>query len=335
MHCQRHPATMLRPLPARLDAEESSRCCPGRFACDLRIVLRFREVSPMNKIVTLLISAMVAATTFAQTPAPPADPQPQPAQAAPAPAPAPPPDAKAKPDQGVRKLSRRERKDRIKSLGEKYRQFLNDVDPIMNPAELDTFLILETDPQRDIYITEFWRRRDVAHGTTNRAFRDEYYERLQTVKEEFTNASSDRGRIFLIHGQPDERLKFDCRLLQPAEIWKYAFVPGMGHNVRFLFYKPRNGIDFKLFQAINPDEVKDLISQDEIGTDVTGANSVGRVFGPAGPATTVTNLELRCMNGDEYLCAMYQSQMNKYDLMRVFEPPQVNEEDVHKILRSV
>ena len=154
----------------------------------------------MNKIVAILISAMVAATAFAQT---------TPADAAtatrrrPHRPPAPPPDAKAKPDQGVRKLSRRERKDRIKNLSEKYRQFLTDVDPIMNPAELDTFLILETDPQRDIYITEFWRRRDVAHGTTNHAFRDEYYERLETVKEEFTNASSDRGRIFLIHGQPD------------------------------------------------------------------------------------------------------------------------------------
>src|SRR5438094_828029 len=164
------------------------------------IVLRIDEVSPMNKIVAILISAMVAAAASAQTPATPPDPQPAPAQAAPAPA----PDAKAKPDQGVRKLSRRERKDRVKNLSEKYRQFLTDVDPIMNPAELDTFLILETDPQREIYITEFWRRRDVANGTTNRAFRDQYYERLETVKEEFTNASSDRGRIFLIHGEPAE-----------------------------------------------------------------------------------------------------------------------------------
>src|SRR3954451_684192 len=167
----------------------------------------------MNKILSILISALVAATTVAQTP-PPADPRPQPAQAAPAP----PPDAKAKPDQGVRKLSRRERKDRIKNLGEKYRQFLTDVDPIMNPAELDTFLILETDPQREIYITEFWRRRDVANGTTNQAFREQYYERLETVKEEFTNASSQCGRIFLIHVEQAERFKLDCPLLQPAEV---------------------------------------------------------------------------------------------------------------------
>jgi Ca-activated chloride channel family protein len=297
----------------------------------LPIVVRIDEVSLMNTIIAVLISAMVAAAAFAQTAPPPADPQPQPAQAAPAP----PPDAKAKPDQGVRKLSRRERKDRIKNLSDKYRQFLTDVDPIMNPAELDTFLILETDPQRDIYITEFWRRRDVAHGTTNQAFREQYYERLQTVKEDFTNASSDRGRIFLIYGQPDGRLKIDCRLLQPAEIWEYTFIPLMGHNVRFLFYKPRTGIDFKLYSPIDPDATKELVSQDEIGMDVTGDGAVQRVFGPAGPGTSLTNVDLTCMNGDEFLRAMYQSQMNKYDLVRVFEPPPVNEEDVHKILRSV
>src|SRR5258707_4069614 len=32
---------------------------------------------------------------------------------------------------------------------------------------------------------------------------------------------------------------------------------------------------------------------------------------------------------------MSQSQMKKYELMKVFQPPAVNEEDVHKILRSV
>src|SRR5947209_13178713 len=110
-----------------------------------------------------------------------------------------PPDkpADAKSDPGIRKLSRRERKERIKNLGEKYRQFLQDVEPIMQPSELDTFLILETDAQREIYITEFWRRRDVAQGTTNHAFRDQYYARMDTVKEEFKNASSDRGRVYL------------------------------------------------------------------------------------------------------------------------------------------
>lgn len=286
----------------------------------------------MNKVIAIPILALLATLAFAQTPPPQPDPQPAPAQAAPATG------AKVKPalpDQGVRKLSRRERKDHIKNLSEKYRQFLTDVDPIMNPAELDTFLILETDPQREIYVTEFWRRRDVAHGTTNHSFRDQYYERLETAREEFKNVSSDRGRIFLIHGEPAERIKIDCRILQPAEIWKYMFIPSLGHNVRFLFFKPHTGVDFKLFSPIDPDAIKQLVSQDEIGTDVTGEGGVQRVFGPASPTTSVTNVEVKCMYGDEFLRAVYQSQMNKFDLIRVFEPPPVNEEDVHKILRSV
>jgi Ca-activated chloride channel family protein len=265
-----------------------------------------------------------------------ASPVPQASPAAPAPAQAAPAkDAKPAPDLGVRKLSRRERKERIKNLSDKYRQFLADIEPIMNPAEYDTFLILETDPQREIYITEFWRRRDVANGTTNHSFRDQYYERLETAKEAFNNVSSDRGRIFLIHGEPAERIKIDCRLLQPAEIWKYAFIPMMGHNVRFLFFKARNGIDYKLFTPIDPDAMKQLISQDEMGMDITGESSVRRVFGPASAGTTFTNVELQCLNGDEFLRAVYQSQLNKFDLAKVFEPPPVNEEDVHKILRSV
>ena len=99
---------------------------------------------------------------------------------------------------------------------------------------------------------------------------------------------TDRGKVYILMGPPDAR-----ETMGPAEIWKYVFIQGMGHNVRFLFYKARTGIDYRLFQAMNPDEVKDLVSQDEIGTDVTGNGAVGRVFGPAGPSTTMTNLELR------------------------------------------
>src|SRR5947207_15879437 len=93
-------------------------------------------------------------------------------------------DKPPKQDQGIRKLSRRERKDRIKNLAEKYRQFLSDVEPILQRSGLDAFLILETDAQRDIYITEFWRRRDVMQGTTNHSFHDQSYERLEVVKEQ-------------------------------------------------------------------------------------------------------------------------------------------------------
>jgi Ca-activated chloride channel family protein len=242
-----------------------------------------------------------------------------------------------KADPGVRKLSRRERKERIKNLSDKYRQFLTDVDPIMQPSELDTFLLLETDPQREIYITEFWRRRDVLQGTTNHSFRDQYYARLETAKEKFKNVSSDRGRIYLIHGEPAEMLAVDCRLIQPMEIWKYLYIPNIGHDVRFLFYVPRNGADYRLWTPYmsGNEALAELVSQDAAGTSVGPTAGVGRVFGPAAPGTSMTNLEFECKNGDEIQKAIYQTMMNKMELIKVFQPPEVNEEDVHKILRSV
>ena len=249
--------------------------------------------------------------------------------------------APAKQDAGVRKLSRRERKERIKNLPDKYREFLQDVEPIMQDSELDTFLMLETDAQREIYITEFWRRRDQLQGTTNHTFRDQYYGRLETVKEQFKNVSSDRARIYLIHGEPQEMIDSDCRLLVPVQVWKYLYIPGLGHDVRFLFYKPRNGVDYRLWipigigRGMDLESMANLVSQDAIGTDVNGTGAVRYVFGPAAPNTTMTNLEFQCKQGDEILKAVYQTQMNKLDIMKVFNPPEINEEDVHKILRSV
>jgi Ca-activated chloride channel homolog len=284
----------------------------------------------MKPLLTIFaVLALAVPNILAQTNNPPDPPKPAADQAPP------------KQDPGVRKLSRRERKDRIKNLPEKYRRFLEDVEPIMQPSELDTFLLLETDPQRDIYITEFWRRRDAMQGTTNHSFHDQYYERLEAVKEQFKNVSSDRSRIYLIHGEPSVIIDgTNCRLLQPIQIWKYAFIPGMGHDIRFVFYIPRGGYsDYRLWIPFgigdNQDSMADLISQDAIGTDLDARRAVQYVFGPVNPYSSMTNLEFQCKDGDEIIKAIYQSVMNKTDIMKVFNPPEINEEDVHKILRSV
>src|SRR5260370_30933832 len=140
----------------------------------------------------------------------------------------------------------------------------------MLPTERDTFLLLETDAQREIYITEFWHRRDVQQGTTNHRFRDDYYERLEEVKDKFKYVSSDRPRMYLIQGAPTEILDTDCdHLLQPVQIWKYFYIPTLGHEVRFLFYKPRHSNDYKLWQpgilSGQNDALADLVSEEAMG----------------------------------------------------------------------
>ncbi len=247
---------------------------------------------------------------------------------------------KKTPDQGVRKLSRRERKERIKNLPDKYRQFLEDVEPIILPQELDTFLILETDPQRDVYIEQFWHRRDVAQGTTNHTFHDIYYLRLDEAKEKFKVLSSDRARVYLINGEPTETLDVGCdRLLQPIQIWKYFYLPFFGHNVRFLFYVPRHQQDYRLWMP-TMDQITglaELVSQEIEAMSVGGPNAgVSTVFmQPAMPGLSMNRIETDCPNGDEVMKAIDQMQQNQTDLLKLFDPPPVPEEDIAKILKSV
>ena len=82
----------------------------------------------------------------------------------------------------------------------------------------------------------------------NHSFRDEYYARRDEAREKYKVLSSDRAHMFLLQGPPNEMVTPSCgRMLQPIEIWKYFYIPGMGHDVRFLFYVPRRHNEYKLW----------------------------------------------------------------------------------------
>lgn len=217
-------------------------------------------------------------------------------------------------------LSKKERKERTAKLPEKHRQFLIDVDAIVQPAERDTFLRLETDAQRDAFIDDFWRRRDIARGTTNFAAKHEYYAQLEYVKEHFAQASSDRGRIFLVHGPPAEIIDIKCsRYYQPIQVWRYERLERFGRDFRLLFYIPRFQTDYRLWQPFDLAKAQaDLVS-----------NSI------ESSGQTPQNPMLDCPNGEELVAAMAMMRAESMRIHSVFEPPAVNEEDVNRILRSV
>ena len=190
------------------------------------------------KALAAALSFALATTILAQTPAPVAAPKvEEKKQAAPA--------------DRLRKLSKRERAARTAKLGVRHQDFLSDTEPIMLGPEIDTFLTLETEAQRDSFIDDFWRRRDVAHGTTNRAFQETYYARLEVAKSQFQKVSTERAKLFLLHGPPVDVVRVDCsRLLQPIEIWKYERIPGVGSHLRLIFYKPRYSNEFRLWNPL-------------------------------------------------------------------------------------
>ncbi len=231
-------------------------------------------------------------------------------------------------NQGVRKLSRHERKERLKNLADKYHDFLNEVEPIMLPEELNTFLLLESDAQRDLYIEKFWEIRDPDTHTARNEYRDRYKELLVEAKEKFRYLTSDRARVYLVRGRPVDILKVEhCeQYLQPIEIWVYdqklAHTTG---NPLLIFYQPRvGGIDWRLWIPIAGDvaeSLKQLLS-------VQGERN--------NPYAVLQNdlIGVQCENMDVLRRAVAWTDINRFELANVFEPPQVETEDVGKMLRT-
>jgi len=247
-------------------------------------------------------------------------------------------------DPATRKLSRSERKERIKSLNDKYRQFLSEVDPIIQPEELDTFLLLESDAQRDLYIEDFWRRRAVAQRISVTEVRERYYNALQTAKEKYKSLASDRARIYIVQGPPLDVKEYgdpSCHLIQPLEVWTYGFIPSLGHDVRLIFYRPRPAGDYRLWQqsaGASAEALVDLVSSEVMAlANNEDTAAFQRVFGLSNKPECRRFLKssLECDCGEELQKLIYGGQISQSSWRNAFNPPPVNPEDVKKILHSV
>src|SRR5215204_7546391 len=108
-------------------------------------------------------------------------------------------------DKDKDKITRAERKEMraaAEKLPEKFRQWLEEVDAIITDQELQSFLALEKDYQRDAFIKRFWEVRDPYKGTPRNEFQDRYTAYLQEARARFGNLTDDRARILLLNGAP-------------------------------------------------------------------------------------------------------------------------------------
>ncbi len=104
------------------------------------------------------------------------------------------------------------------------------------------------------FVDDFWRRRDPDPSTERNEFKEEHYRRLDYANKHFRYGGrpgwkTERGRIYIIHGEPDERRSFAPVSLRraklgsgavglatqvhevtvdvpEAELWSYAYLPG-------------------------------------------------------------------------------------------------------------
>ena len=80
---------------------------------------------------------------------------------------------------------------------------------ILTDGERAEFSALATTADREKFIGEFWRRHDRTPATPENEFKDEHDRRVAYTNARWQSASgagwkSDQGRIYIIHGPPDE-----------------------------------------------------------------------------------------------------------------------------------
>ena len=161
-------------------------------------------------------------------------------------------------------------------LKKAYKDWLEkDVVYIITDEERKAFKKLQTDEERERFIEEFWRRRDPDPDTDENEFKEEYYERVAYANEHFASGipgwKSDRGRIWIMYGKPDEREthpmggNYDRPSYEgggststyPFETWFYRYLAGVGSGVEIEFVDPTGSGEYRI--ARNPDEKDALL----------------------------------------------------------------------------
>jgi GWxTD domain-containing protein len=83
-----------------------------------------------------------------------------------------------------------------------------DVSYIISNEERTAWKRLATDEERESFIESFWLRRDPTPDTLDNEFKDDHYERIAYANEHFASGipgwKTDRGRIYIMYGKPDE-----------------------------------------------------------------------------------------------------------------------------------
>lgn len=167
----------------------------------------------------------------------------------------------------VRSLAAQDHAAATLAIPAQYQKWLDeDVVYIITEKERTEFTNLGTDQERDQFIEDFWQSRNPYVTPEWNAFKEEHYRRLAYANEEFAASlpgwKTDRGRIYIIYGPPDEWEKNPARhgpmLHSPEqapsifhhrnEVWRYNFIHGLGRNVFFNFVDQCECGEFQLIR---------------------------------------------------------------------------------------
>lgn len=151
-------------------------------------------------------------------------------------------------------------KETYKSLGAKYREWLDMVTHITLIDERKVFLKLGSDRDRDAFINIFWLQRDPTPGTPDNEFKTEIEKRFAYVNDFFKRGAgrpgwmTDMGKIYMILGKPNSIERLEEKFgIYPVQIWFYYGDPSLGLPPYFniVFYRPHGMGEWKLYNPVS------------------------------------------------------------------------------------
>ncbi len=109
------------------------------------------------------------------------------------------------------------------------------------------------------FLIDFWLKRDRTPNTPQNEYRDEYLSMVRTANQQFTGFQkgwkTDRGRVLLVYGVPDEieRNPYSAEN-KPFIIWKYFSIQG---GIDFVFVDKRDFGRYELVHSTARGELND------------------------------------------------------------------------------
>jgi len=135
----------------------------------------------------------------------------------------------------------------------------NALEPILQGKEKRAYRNANVEGKRSL-LTEFWDRRDPDPTTEVNEMQVSYSRRMQHVKEQYGSLQTagydtDRGRIYLEYGKPDEVERNPVSIdVKPHEIWHYHSIQG---GVRFVFVDKTGFGSYELVHSTARNEIHD------------------------------------------------------------------------------
>ena len=167
----------------------------------------------------------------------------------------------AKEKQEAGKLTKKQERKRLKKLekelqGPFKRWLKEDVLYIITGVEKKAFLRFTTGEEREDFIEQFWMRRDPTPDSMENEYKEEHYRRIAYANDRFASGfpgwRTDRGRIYITFGPPDEIEDHPSGGLYdrpmdegggttstyPFQIWRYRYIEGIGTDILIEFVDP-------------------------------------------------------------------------------------------------